>query len=86
MILEMKDSPCPNILLCRLKNLPFTFTKLKELAALWLSDNQVMSLKIFPFYLFIYSLKKKVNIYMYICMYIKILLFSLGKGLPANEP
>lgn len=25
----------------RLKNLPFTFTKLKDLAALWLSDNQV---------------------------------------------
>ncbi|KFQ32568.1 Leucine-rich repeat-containing protein 7, partial [Mesitornis unicolor] len=28
----------------RLKNLPFTFTKLKELAALWLSDNQSKAL------------------------------------------
>lgn len=31
----------------RLKNLPFTFTKLKDLAALWLSDNQV-SLSLCP--------------------------------------
>lgn len=29
----------------RLKNLPFTFTKLKDLAALWLSDNQVSAHK-----------------------------------------
>ncbi|KAM7388167.1 hypothetical protein PAMP_024365 [Pampus punctatissimus] len=33
----------------RLKNLPFTFTKLKDLAALWLSDNQVeINLKRYP--------------------------------------
>lgn len=32
----------PSTCVCfRLKNLPFTFTKLKDLAALWLSDNQV---------------------------------------------
>lgn len=45
----MKDSCCSNIIICRLKNLPFTFTKLKELAALWLSDNQVMTFNIHIF-------------------------------------
>lgn len=40
----------PSLCMCvcvsfRLKNLPFTFTKLKDLAALWLSDNQVSAHK-----------------------------------------
>ncbi|NWQ81353.1 LRRC7 protein, partial [Columbina picui] len=35
---------CSNVVIYRLKNLPFTFTKLKELAALWLSDNQSKAL------------------------------------------
>ncbi|KAK4819743.1 hypothetical protein QYF61_010878 [Mycteria americana] len=43
-IVKMKDSCCSNIIIYRLKNLPFTFTKLKELAALWLSDNQSKAL------------------------------------------
>lgn len=34
-------NPLSGSVCLRLKNLPFTFTKLKDLAALWLSDNQV---------------------------------------------
>lgn len=45
----MKYSCC-SIIIYRLKNLPFTFTKLKELAALWLSDNQVMAFNIHNFF------------------------------------
>lgn len=42
--LSLTASSLPLCLSLRLKNLPFTFTKLKDLAALWLSDNQVSAL------------------------------------------
>jgi len=49
-VVKMEDSCCSNIIIYRLKNLPFTFTKLKELAALWLSDNQVTPYNIHIFF------------------------------------